>query len=75
MTFAELLGEILERYDISQTELAIKSGVHRTTINQYLNSEDWPREDISVKLSKGLSKITNMPFSFFVVSLLNQEEK
>lgn len=76
MTFAQILSEMLERYGISQTQLAAKSGVHRTTINQYLNCDDWPRPDVRVNIALGLTKITGKPFAFFLLCFLkNLEEK
>jgi len=53
--FAENLARYRKRADISQEELGLRAGVHRTQVGRLERGERLPRIDTLVKLADALS--------------------
>jgi len=53
--FADNLARCRERADITQEELGLRAGVHRTQVGRLERAERMPRIDTLVKLADALS--------------------
>lgn len=59
MTFARCLRKARKKADISQSELARKSGIHRTVVNRYESGRSTPEIENLVLLADTLDVTTD----------------
>ncbi|MBF42748.1 MAG: hypothetical protein CMD97_05795 [Gammaproteobacteria bacterium] len=78
MQFSTALKQFLNEHNITQTKLAIESGIHRTQITQYCTIKRRPSLESIIAISDALQTLTgikSMKISVLFIRALREDIK